>query len=105
MSLSANNSDERETEDIQILTGISVSHSTQQRLVHRQSFELPKVKQQVEELSIDGGKVRLRTQKGQPCEWRDYKGVNLHENSVGSFFQDNSSLIRWVDEQQLNFSF
>ena len=100
--LSANNSYKRATEDIQVLTGISVSHSTQQRLVHRQSFELPKVKQELEELSIDGGKVRLRTPKGQSSEWRDYKGVNLHENCVGAFFQDNSSLIQWVNDQELS---
>ena len=38
-----------------------VSHSTQQRLVHRQTFELPQIKETVEEMSVDGGKVRLRT--------------------------------------------
>jgi hypothetical protein len=26
-------------------------------------------------MSIDGGKVRLRTPQGEPSEWRDYKGV------------------------------
>ena len=100
--LSANESYKRSAEDIQVLTGISVSHSTQQRLVHRQTFELPKVEQVVEELSVDGGKVRLRTPKGQPSEWRDYKGVNLHECSVGAFFQDNLSLVNWVNEQPLS---
>ncbi len=86
--LSANESYKRASEDIQVLTGIPVSHSTQQRLVHRQNFELPKVEQVVEEISIDGGKVRLRTPKGLPCEWRDYKGVNLHDCAVEAFFQD-----------------
>ena len=69
--LSANESYERAAEDIQVLTGIAVSHSSQQRLVHRQTFALPKVEQSVDELSVDGGKVRLRTPKGQPSEWRD----------------------------------
>ena len=100
--LSANESYKRSAEDIQVLTGISVSHSTQQRLVHRQTFELPKVEQVVEELSVDGGKVRLRTPKEQPSEWRDYKGVNLHECGVGAFFQDNTSLVNWVNEQPLS---
>jgi len=43
--------------------GIEVSHSTQQRLVHRYEFEELKVEKEVEEISIDGGKVRLRTIK------------------------------------------
>lgn len=100
--LSANESYKRASEDIQVLTGIPVSHSTQQRLVHRQTFELPKVEQVVEEISIDGGKVRLRTPKGLPCEWRDYKGVNLHDCAVEAFFQDNPSLVKWVNQQFLS---
>lgn len=99
--LSANESYERAAEDIQVLTGVAVSHSTQQRLVHRQTFDLPPVTQAVEEMSVDGGKVRLRTPLGEPCEWKDYKAVNLHEHSVGAFFQDNPSLVNWVKAQPL----
>jgi hypothetical protein len=91
----------RAAEDSRILTGIAVSHSTQQRMVHRQSFELPSVESAVEEISIDGGKVRLRTPKGESSEWRDYKAVALHETCVGAFFQDNDSLINWVNAQPL----
>ncbi|OLT60005.1 hypothetical protein BJP37_14200 [Moorena bouillonii PNG] len=80
---------------------MAVSHSTQQRLVHRQNFELPQIEQPVEELSVDGGKVRLRTPKGEPCVWRDYKGVNLHERVVGAFFHENESLVNWVNHQPL----
>ena len=97
--LSANESYERAAEDIKVLTGVGVSHSTQQRLVHRQTFELPQVEPAVDEMSVDGGKVRLRTPKGQPSEWRDYKGVNLHNCCVGAFFQDNASLVNWVNAQ------
>jgi hypothetical protein len=100
--LSANESYARAAEDIQVLIGIAVSHSTQQRLVHRQTFALPKVEQAVDEVSVDGGKVRLRTPLGQPSEWRDYKGVNLHECCVGAFFQDNASLVNWVNDQPLS---
>ena len=89
--LSANESYERAAEDLQVLTGITVSHSTQQRLVHRQSFDLPQVTQTVEQMSVDGGKVRLRTPKGEPSEWRDDKAVNLHQHCVSAFFQDNAS--------------
>ena len=100
--LSANESYERTAEDIEVLTGMRVSHGTQQRLVHRQTFELPQVKLVVEEMSIDGGKVRLRTPEGQPCEWRDYKAVNLHRCCVGAFFQDNGRLAAWVNAQPLS---
>jgi hypothetical protein len=50
---------------------------------------------------VDGGKVRLRTPKEEPSEWRDYKAVNLHERCVSAFFQDNSSLVNWVNTQPL----
>ena len=100
--MSANESYERAAEDLQVLTGVAVSHSTQQRLVHRQSFDLPQVAQIVEEMSVDGSKVRLRTPKGEPSEWRDYKAVNLHECCVSAFFQDNSSLVDWVNAQPLS---
>jgi hypothetical protein len=99
--LSANESYERTAEDIQVLTGMQVSHSTQQRLVHRQVFEQPQLTQTVEEMSVDGGKVRLRAPKGEPSQWRDYKAVNLHECCVSAFFQDNESLVTWVNLQPL----
>ena len=99
--LSANESYERAAEDIQILTGVAVSHSTQQRLVHRQTFVLPQVEEMIDEISLDGGKVRLRTPKGEPSEWRDYKGIALHESCVEAFFQENDSLVRWVNDQPL----
>ena len=98
--LSANESYQRASEDIEVLTGMAVSRGTQQRLVHRQGFEQP-VGKVVEESSIDGGKVRLRTPQGKPCIWRDYKAVNLHKQAVGAFFQDNASLLDWVNQQAL----
>lgn len=94
--LSANESYARAAEDIEVLTGITVPHSTQQRLVHRQAFEIPHVPQTGAEMRVDGGKVRLRTPQGAPCEWRDYKAVNLHQQAVGAVFQDNASLVDWV---------
>jgi hypothetical protein len=100
--LSANASYTRAAEDIQVLTGVAISHSTQQRLVHRQTFDLAQAAQAVEEMSVDGGKVRLRTPKGEPSEWRDYKAVNLHQCCVSAFFQDNLSLVNWVNAQPLS---
>lgn len=99
--LSANESYDNAEKDIEVLTGVAVSHSTQQRMVHRQSFELPEIKHSVEAMSIDGGKVRLRTPQGEECIWRDYKAVNLHNRGVEAFFQENASLVEWVNAQPL----
>ena len=101
MLLSANESYERAAQDIEMLTGRSVSHSTQQRLVHRQPLALPEAESLVEELSVDGGKIRLRTPLGQPCRWRDYKAVKLHEQLIGASYRDNEALIDWTNEQPL----
>lgn len=99
--VSANASYERAAEDMAVLTGVRVSGSSQQRLVHRQDFEPVSVDCGVKEMSIDGGKVRLRTAKGAPSEWRDYKAVNLHQCGVGAFFRANGSLVEWVNQQPL----
>jgi len=63
----------------------------------RGKFTEVRVKQEVEELSVDGGKVRLRTPNGQGCEWKDYKAVNLHGQAVAAYFQDNQALLTWVN--------
>lgn len=99
--LSANESYERAEEDIRVLTGCSVSHSTQQRLVHRQEIALTPATKTVEELSVDGGRIRVRTPQGKACEWRDYKAVKLHEQSIGASYKDNEALIDWVNQQPL----
>ena len=70
-----------------------VSQSTQQRLVHRQDFEPAAVDCGIQEMRIDGGKVRLRTPQGEPSEWRDDKGVNLHQCRVAAFFRAPASLV------------
>jgi hypothetical protein len=99
--VSANLSYEHASQDIPVLTGIEVSRGTQQRLVQRQAFELPVAEDVVEELSIDGGKVRIRTPKGEICRWQDYKAVNLHESYQAAFLHDNESLVEWVNQQPL----
>jgi hypothetical protein len=75
--LSANVSYENASRDLQAITGIYVSHSTQQRLVHRQEFTEIEVLSvtPVKALSVDGGKVRLRTPQGEANEWRDYTAL------------------------------
>lgn len=100
--LSGNESFQDVEKDIVALTGIKVSHSTLQRLVQRQEYEEPQTKQGVSEVSIDGGKVRLRSQiKGVESYWRDYKAVRLQGIYYGAFFQDNLSLTDWVNSQRL----
>lgn len=101
MLVSANASYERSAQDIPVLTGMKVSRGTQQRLVHRQTFELTVVEETIEEMSIDGGKVRIRTPKGEICRWQDYKAVNLHGHCREAFWQDNEKLVDWVNRQPL----
>lgn len=89
-------------EDIEYFTGTQVSRSVQQRLVHRQDFALPEAKATVEELSADGGNIRIRTPDGQPCTWKGYKAVCLHGlGAVAASFQDNAVVIDWVNAQPL----
>ena len=71
LRLSANESYQSAETEIEALTGMKVSHSTQQRLVMRQELPLPEAKQALTEVSVDGGKVRLRGAKGEGSYWRD----------------------------------
>ncbi len=66
LRMSANVSYEHASKDVAYLTGVQVSSSVQQRLVHRQSFELPELEPTVAELSVDGGNIRVRTPVGEP---------------------------------------
>jgi len=61
---------------------LQVSKFKTQRLVHRQTFEMPEVKQFVEELSVDGGKIRIRTKTLHLARIR----VRLHDlEAIGVF--------------------
>jgi hypothetical protein len=84
------------------LRGIKVSHSTLQRLVKRQDFELPTSKQGVQEITLDGGKVRLRNEdRGKPCYWKDYQALCLYNVYCGAFFQSEQYLIDSTNSQKL----
>jgi len=98
---SANESYAHAAEDVAILTGMNVSKSAQQRLVHEVEFTEIEVERPVAELSVDGGKVRLITPKEEPSEWRDYKVVNIHCEGVEATFQENEKLIEWINEKPL----
>ncbi len=74
----------------------------QQRLVHRQNFELAQVESTVEELSVDGGNIRVRTPTGKPSDWKGYKAVRLHDQqAMAASFQENNLVIDWVNNQPL----
>ncbi len=99
--VSANESYERSSRNIQELTGIKVGHSTQQLLVQRYDFPEVELDEEVEEMSLDGGKVRLRTEKGKASEWRDYKAVTIQSEVVSAYFQDNEALVERIQQQPL----
>lgn len=68
--------------------------------MHRHQFEDSKCEQKVFEISLDGGKVRLRTEtQGEACIWRDYKAVCVYPQSRMAWFQNNDKLVKWVNEQ------
>lgn len=101
LRLSANESYQSASAEIQALTGVKVGHSTQQRLVNRIELTLPEAKQAVSEVSVDGGKVRRRVEPKQACHWRDYKAVRLQGIYYGAFFDSNQCLIDYVNSQPL----
>jgi len=79
-----------------LFTGIQVAAKTQQRLVHRQTFEMPEVKQFVEELSVDG--VRFASHSpGNPALARIQGGACTRLS--GHISRD--ALIEWVNHQPL----
>lgn len=99
--LTANSSYAHAERDIFMLTGMKVSHSTQHIIVHRSSFPEAKAKEPVKAVSADGGKVRLRTPKGEPSQWKDYKTVALHSQVCMAAFHDNEFLVNWVKGKPL----
>lgn len=53
--------------------------------------------QAVTEVSVDGGKVRLRSETGAGSQWLEYKAVRLQGIYYNSAFHDNQSVIDWVN--------
>lgn len=93
---------ERAAEDVKYATGIEVSKNVQQRLIHRQNFEFPQAQSRVEELSVDGGNILIRTSVGKPCDWKGYKAVGLHNlKAIAASFQENNLVIDWINNQPL----
>jgi hypothetical protein len=101
--VSANASYRHAAQDIALLTGITVSFKTQQRMVQKHGFPEPEALQEVQEVSIDGGNVRLIPIDGEssPC-FKQFKAIHLgSEGVVGAWFNDNSALIECLNHQPL----
>jgi hypothetical protein len=98
--LSANESYQRAENDILLLTGLKVGHSTHQRKVQQIEHILPEMKQSLSEIAIDGGTIRLRGEQGEKSQWKEYKVGRLQGIYQGAFFQDNDSLIDWINSQK-----
>jgi hypothetical protein len=103
---SANVSYENAARDIEYYTGIKISARTQQRIIHRHEFPEVECRENIKEISVDGGKVRLRTEaKGEPCLWRDYKAICVDKQARKAWFQENDELVNWVNKQPLSDPF
>ena len=77
--------------------GIKVGHSTLHRMVARVDLPLSHADKASEGMSVDGGKVCLRTDSS--GQWRDYKLVSLHGSVCEAFFQDPEGLKDWYAQQ------
>jgi hypothetical protein len=101
LRISANVSYTNAESDVAMLTGITVSDNTQQRLVQASNFPAPVAEHPIKEASVDGGKVRLRTPLGETSIWRDYKAIATDQGMVANLHQ-NQSLIDWMNQQPLS---
>jgi hypothetical protein len=99
MLLSANESYQRAEADLATLTGVTMSHSTLQRLVQRASWAYPMLEDELTEMSLDGGMIRVRTPVGDPSEWREYKALQVEDQLSLAGFKDNAQMIDWAGQQ------
>jgi hypothetical protein len=106
LCLSANESFSQAEQDFFLLTGMKVGHSTLQRQVYteteKEHLDFPASPIAINEVCIDGGKVRLRTPTlGEKCEWRDYQAARLSGVYYGATFRGKEELTAWIDSQVL----
>jgi hypothetical protein len=100
LCMSANVSYANAESDLEMLTGIGVSDTTQQRLVQTTDFPDPVAVVPLTEACVDGGKVRLRTPVGEISVWRDYKAVATDQGLMAAL-HNNPRLINWVNRQPI----
>ena len=85
--------------DIEVLTGIRVPSSTQHYLGLNQKMELKQMESTVEELSVDGGSVKIRTPLGKSSEWKQYKAIKIHGLGAGALYKEDNQLSSWINKQ------
>lgn len=89
---------ESASKEVTVQTGRTVSARTQQRLVQRHEFDLPVVVEPIEQVSLDGAMIRLRTPEGEKSDWKEYKAVNLVESHQGmAWFKEPEALLNWAN--------
>ena len=102
LRVSANAAYQQAAQEVEALTGMSISHSTLHRLVNRRELAWSEAKQTAVDISVDGGMVRVRTeQKDQSCQWLEYKSARVSGIYYGAAFKENASLCAWLNTQPL----
>ena len=100
LRISANVSYSQIAKDVAYLTGIQVPAKPQQRLVHQQRFPVPQAHEALPEVSVDGGKVQIRTPIGQSCQWKNYKTLATDAGIIAAY-HNNALRIDWTHQQPL----
>lgn len=101
LRLSANESYQNTEVEIEALTGMKVGHTTLHRLVQRTEFSVTDAKGAVTQVSVDGGKVRVRDYEAKSSQWLEYKAVRRQGIYYNAAFKANDFLIDWVNSQKL----
>ncbi|MGB3613273.1 MAG: ISKra4 family transposase [Elainellaceae cyanobacterium] len=102
LRLCAQGSFEQAEQNVKTLMGLKVGHSSLHRLMEKADIPARQGTRPAEAVSIDGGKVRVRSEETGRGEWRDYKAVRLHEEGCAAFFQSPEDLQQWSEAQPLS---
>jgi len=86
------------SQDVELLTGVKISPKSVERIVARNPIATDCPEDEVSQMALDGGMVRLVTPKGEPSEWKQYKALRLDGEGPGmAWFDDNTALLDWVN--------
>jgi len=97
LRMSAKASYQQAEADVAMLTGVRVSAKTQERMVKRVDLPEATSDEAVNELSLDGGMVRVRTPKGEASTWRQYHGLRVNGDGIGmAWYKDPVALLAWI---------
>lgn len=92
----SNFSFERAEAVIQKLVNVFVSKSVLHEIFKKSKCQINHQKQVVEEISLDGGNICLRS-----GDWKQYKAVRLNGEHYGAWYQKNDEMIDWIKEHKL----